>query len=225
MNITKKHGEIMSFRKIKPTKTNLMNLQERLHFANQGREFLDYKRQELILEIKKRWTSYLETREEFSRIFKKSLKALNGVYMKFSKSSMVLLSQVMKGQRSVSVKVHQVKDVGVKIPKIRHEQVIRNQLPSYAHSSSPVELDRLIDEILPEFISIMLQHAEKEDIMLKFAHNFKNLNRRMNSLKFIIIPELEQQIKRIKTLLEEYERENFVRFKKTKDMIERKYDA
>ena len=49
--------------------------------------------------------------------------------------------------------------------------------------------------------------------------NFKKINRRLNGLKNIIIPELELNIKGIKGKLEEIERENFVRLKKTKDLI------
>ena len=47
----------------------------------------------------------------------------------------------------------------------------------------------------------------------------KQINRRINGLKNVITPRLESQIKQIKDILEEIERENYVRLKKTKDLI------
>ena len=61
--------------------------------------------------------------------------------------------------------------------------------------------------------------AELENKMIKYAFNFQKINRRINGLKNIIIPKLEVDIQKIKVMLEELERENFIRLKKTKDII------
>ena len=55
--------------------------------------------------------------------------------------------------------------------------------------------------------------------MLKFAFNFKKIDRRINALKNIIIPNLQGEIKTIKDILEEIEREEYVRLKLTKKII------
>ena len=47
----------------------------------------------------------------------------------------------------------------------------------------------------------------------------KKINRRIRGLKNVIIPELQLEIKKIKEILEENERENYVRLKNTKDLI------
>jgi len=54
---------------------------------------------------------------------------------------------------------------------------------------------------------------------LKHALNFKKINRRINGLKNVIIPRLKLNVKHIKTILEEVDRESFVRLKKIKDII------
>ena len=64
-----------------------------------------------------------------------------------------------------------------------------------------------------------MKTAELEDIMLKFAFNFKKIDRRINALKNIIIPNLQSDIKTIKDILEEIEREEYVRLKITKNKI------
>jgi len=55
--------------------------------------------------------------------------------------------------------------------------------------------------------------------LLKVALSFKKINRRINGLKNVIITRLGSNIKQIKEILEEIERENYVRLKKTKDLI------
>ena len=58
--------------------------------------------------------------------------------------------------------------------------------------------------------------------MLNIALNFKKINRRISGLENIIIPELRLDITTIKKILEESDREGFVRLKKTKNLINKK---
>ncbi|MFX1317386.1 MAG: V-type ATP synthase subunit D, partial [Promethearchaeota archaeon] len=57
------------------------------------------------------------------------------------------------------------------------------------------------------------------DILLKLIFNLKKISRRINGLRNVIKPQLILDIKTIKELLEELDRENFVRLKKTKSLI------
>ena len=60
----------MSFRAIKPTKTNLMNLQKRLSFAVKGEKFLELKREQLMDQIKHHWSDYEKSRDIFFQIYR-----------------------------------------------------------------------------------------------------------------------------------------------------------
>jgi len=68
----------------------------------------------------------------------------------------------------------------------------------------------------------MIELSEIEDIMLKHSLSYKKITRRIHGLENIIIPALNSEIKRIKNILEELQRENFVRLKNTKDLIYKK---
>jgi len=72
---------------------------------------------------------------------------------------------------------------------------------------------------LKDFFQNIFRFSEREDLMLKHALNFKKINRRINGLKNVIIPRLRSNIKQIKAILEEVDRESFVRLKKIKDLI------
>jgi len=75
------------------------------------------------------------------------------------------------------------------------------------------------------FFEQIIVYAKLEDIMLKISFSYKKINRRIKGLKNVIIPELQFDIKKIKDILEENERENYVRLKNTKDLITREIQS
>ena len=76
--------------------------------------------------------------------------------------------------------------------------------------------------MLKDLITKIITFAESENIMHKAGSDYKKVNRRINGLKNVIIPDLEMDIKKIREILEEVQRESFVRLKKTKDLIKKK---
>ncbi|MFX0042884.1 MAG: V-type ATP synthase subunit D [Candidatus Hodarchaeota archaeon] len=208
----------ISFRKIRPTKTNLMNLQKRLKFALKGENFLEYKREQLIQQIRKLWLDFESHRNNFIAIFRKSMIKLNQTYKEMGKRDFILISGISKLQLKPTIEIKYIKELGIINPKINYSLVSKQQLPAYSFEYTSHFIDDL-SIILKEFFKRLILLAEKEDFLLKTAMNFKKINRRLNGLKNIIIPELELNIKDIKGKLEEIERENFVRLKKTKDLI------
>ena len=67
----------LSFREIKPTKTNLISLEKKLALAEKGATFLEFKREQLIAQIKSKNQIYQDKLEQFLETVKKSL-----IYMK-----------------------------------------------------------------------------------------------------------------------------------------------
>ena len=110
------------------------------------------------------------------------------------------------------------KKAGIIIPKIKYELIQEEKLPAYTFGNTSHYLDDLIN-VLKIFFEELIQFSEIEDLILKHAINFKKINRRINGLKNLIIPRLKFNIKKIRGILEEIERENYVRLKKTKDII------
>jgi len=64
--------------------------------------------------------------------------------------------------------------------------------------------------------------TEKENAIYKLAEELKKTQRQVNALKYIIIPNYERAIYNIIATLEEREREDFVRLKKIKAILERR---
>ena len=65
----------------------------------------------------------------------------------------------------------------------------------------------------------------KLDSNLNISYSYRKINRRIKGSKNIIIPEFQLDIKKIKDILEENERENYVRLKNTKDLITKEVES
>ena len=65
----------------------------------------------------------------------------------------------------------------------------------------------------------MLELAETEKAVLLLAEDIEKTRRRVNALEYVMIPDLERNIKYISMKLEENERANTTRLMKVKDMV------
>ncbi len=211
--------KIVSFKEIRPTKTNLLNLQKKLDFTVKGEDFLSFKREQLIDQIKHTWPEYQLHRKKLLNVYRRAMLKLFQAYKEMGSRDLKLISNLSRIQRSPKINIRYEKIIGNMVSKIDYVLLEEGRLPAYSFSNTSPYLDDLINEILKDFFENLIRLAETEDMLLKFAYNFNKLNRRINGLKNIIIPNLQLEIKKIKEILEENERENYVRFKKTKDLI------
>ncbi len=195
-----------------------MSLQKKLTFAVKGENFLKFKLEQIIFEIKKNWDNYLEQREIFLKLYKETMIKLNQTYKEMGKREFNLISKLSKIQYNPKIDVNYTKKIGTLVPTIDYELIREELLPAYSFENTSHYLDDLIILLIKFFKSLIIV-AQTEDILLKLSLTFKKINRRINGLKNVIIPELQIDIKKIKAVLEEIERENYIRLKNTKNLI------
>ena len=195
-----------------------MELQKKLNFAERGKNFLEFKREQLIIQIQKYWKEYQLQQKEFFSLFRKAMLQLNATYKEMGKKNFNIISSISKIRLKPMIDLKYKKKAGIIIPSIDYQLLQERQLPGYSFETTSHYLDKLIT-ILKEFFGKLIRSAEIEDLMLKFAFNFKKIDRRINALKNIIIPNLQSEIKTIRDILEEMEREEYVRLKLTKKII------
>lgn len=195
-----------------------MRLQKRLTFAVKGENFLKFKLEQIIFEIKKNWDNYLKQREIFLKLYKDTMIKLNQTYKEMGKREFNLISKLSKIQYNPTITVNYIKKIGSLVPIIDYELIREELLPAYSFENTSHYLDDLII-LLIKFFQSLIVVAQSEDQLLKLSLTYKKINRRINGLKNVIIPELQIDIKKIKAVLEEIERENYVRLKNTKNLI------
>ena len=171
-----------------------------------------------MVEIKENWDNYLESREIFIDLYKETMIKLHQTYKEMGKRDFKLISKLSKLQYKPTIDVTYFKKIGSLIPVIEYELIKEELLPAYSFENSSHYLDDLII-VLEKFFEQLIVFAKLEDVMLKISLAYKKINRRIRGLKNVIIPELQFEIKKIKEILEEDERENYVRLKNTKDLI------
>ena len=193
-------------------------MQKKLLFACKGQNFLEFRREQLIFQIKKLWKDYNTHRKELLKLLKESLNFLTQTYEEMGKNGVNLISKLSRIQYKPRINIQTVKKMGIVVSQVDYELFQEEKLPAYTFENTSHYLDDLIIK-LKEFFNKIKEFSEIEDLILKVAINFKKINRRINGLKNVIIPKLESTIKQIKEILEEIERENYVRLKKTKDLI------
>jgi V/A-type H+-transporting ATPase subunit D len=197
-----------------------MSLNKRLMFAVKGENFLKFKLEQIMLEVKENWKNYIGNREIFVELYKETMIKLNQTYIEMGKRNFRLISNLSKLQYKPKIDIKYVKKIGTLVPIIEYELIRDELLPAYSFENTSIYLDDLII-VLIEFFEKLIVLAKYEDIMLNLAKNYKKINRRILGLKNVIIPELTEDVKKIKGILEENERENYVRLKNTKDLINR----
>ena len=195
-----------------------MSLQKTLTFAVKGENFLKFKIEQIIFEIKKNWGNYLKQREIFLKLYKDTMLKLNQTYKEMGKREFNLISKLSKIQYNPKIAVNYIKKIGTLVPIIDYELIREESLPAYSFENTSHYLDDLIILLIKFFQSLIIV-AQSEDLLLKLSLTYKKINRRINGLKNVIIPELQIDIKKIKAVLEEIERENYVRLKNTKNLI------
>ena len=195
-----------------------MSLQKRLTFAVKGENFLKFKLEQIIFEIKKNWDNYLKQREIFLKLYKDTMIKLNQTYKEMGKREFNSISKLSKIQYNPKIAVNYIKKIGTLVPIIDYELIREELLPAYSFENTSHYLDDLIILLIKFFESLIIV-AQSEDLLLKLSLTYKKINRRINGLKNVIIPELQIDIKKIKAVLEEIERENYVRLKNTKNLI------
>ncbi|MFW9821674.1 MAG: V-type ATP synthase subunit D [Candidatus Thorarchaeota archaeon] len=222
MNIIRKRCKsTISFREFKPTKTNLMNLQKRLNFGVKGVSFLELKQEQLIFEIKNLWNDYKRLRKKFLNLLIEVMIKLNETYKEMGKNNFKIISSLSKIQFKPLINIRYIKKIGNIVPDIEYDLIKDENLPAYSFEYTSHFLDDLITMLISLFKK-MIKLSEIEDIMLKHSISYKKITRRIHGLENIIIPSLNSDIKKIKDILEELQRENFVRLKNTKDLIYKK---
>ncbi len=195
-----------------------MSLQKRLNFAIKGETFLEFRREQLIFQINELWNNYNTLRKKFLNLFSRSLRYLNQSYEEMGKNEINLISKLSRIQYKPRINITNVKKLSILISQVEYEIFEEEKLPAYTFENTSHYLEDLIIS-LKKFLECLSKFSEIEDLMLNVSINFKRINRRINGLKNVIIPKLKSDIKKIKEILEEVERENYVRLKKTKDLI------
>jgi V/A-type H+-transporting ATPase subunit D len=210
----------MSFGKqVIATKIELIKIRRSMQISKMVHKILDDKREVLLKKIDEMIDEANKAREDIWDPLDDIYKSIFQSYLTLGNS--VIQSLASSTPPSISVDVHIKRIVDVKIPSL--EVSTKNKSPNltYGFSYTNSSLDqatKLIRDILPG----ICKAAEYENAIFSLAKELEKTQKLINALEYVIIPQYQNALTFIKSTLEEREREEFVRLKKVKAVIERK---
>jgi len=205
----------MPVTEVRPTRINLIRTKKTLKQSKSGLELLERKRDVLMRELRHFTYDAKKLREELNSILARAFQHL-------------IESKVIMGPESVenvalafSLKENFILDhrsiMGVTVPLIKFQRE-QDVTPEYGFANTNVMLDKTFNEF-SDVLEQIAQLAELEGAAFKIAYDIQKTQKRVNALKHVFIPQYTEIVNRIELVLEEKEREEFIRMKKSKKMI------
>jgi len=201
---------------VHPTRMELLTLKKRMTLAERGHDLLKEKRDALVMQ-------FFDILEDVGRIRRELVNALKDAFETLTMAKM-LMGPLKVEEAAMGVEPFYDVDVslqnimGVKVPLLRVKE--KGSVASYSFATTSAKLDEAVQKFR-EALKLTVKLAEVETAIRKMAEEIDRTKRRVNALKYIVIPKLENTIRYISLHLEEREREDLFRLKRVKQLLER----
>ena len=203
---------------ITPTRMVLNQLKGRLKTASRGHKLLKDKRDELM----RQFMEVIRLNKELRlRVEAGLTEAFGALTVASAVMSPELLEQALMYPRQsveLSVKYKNIMSVNVPQYSFSTKTADAGEIYPYGFAQTSGELDVAMQAISNVFED-MLELARVEKTMQLLAEEIEKTRRRVNALEYVMIPELEGNIKYISMKLEENENATKVRLLKVKEMV------
>lgn len=207
----------MSQLSVPPTRTNLLRFKKGLQQAHSGSDVLEKKRDILMIEFRNFIYDTNRTRQEVAAELKLALESLEKASAYMGLENIEKLAQSTAASPQFSIDYRGI--MGVPVPLVKAESV--EAQPEYGFLGTHVYLDAAFKRFR-DLLDKMFRLAELQESVYRIADSVATTQRRVNALKQIYIPRYQQTVDAIQIVLEEQEREEFVRTKKVKSIIEKR---
>ena len=203
---------------VTPTRMVLNQLKGRLKTARRGHKLLKDKRDELMRQfmdvVRQNKVLRIRVEEGLTQAFA-SLQVASSIM-----SPEMLEQALLYPRQSVELGMDFKNIMSVNVPL--YSFTTKNNDPSeiypYGFAQTSGELDDALDKLARVFED-MLELAQVEKTMQLLAEEIEKTRRRVNALEYVMIPDLEKNIKYITMKLEENENSTKVRLLKVKEMV------
>ena len=203
---------------VTPTRMVLNQLKGRLKTARRGHKLLKDKRDELMRQ-------FMDVIKQNKVLREKVEQGLTEAFASMQVASSLMSPEMLEQsllypRQSVELGIQYRNIMSVNVPVYSFST--KNNDPSeiypYGFAQTSGELDDALGKIADVFQD-MLELAQVEKTMQLLAEEIEKTRRRVNALEYIMIPELEGNIKYISMKLEENENSTKVRLLKVKEMV------
>jgi len=208
----------MAKKQINPTRMELTRIKRKLVTAKRGHKLLKDKRDELMRQFLEMVRVNKVLRENAERGLQVATQ--NFALARASMSEETMETALLIPSCEVYMEAREKNITSVVVPQfeIKLRTADESDIYSYGLAFTGIDLDiaiKSLNDVLPDLLKL----AEVEKSCQLIAMEIEKTRRRVNALEYILIPEMQENIKFITMKLDENERSTQIRLMKVKDMI------
>ncbi|MCL2135064.1 MAG: V-type ATP synthase subunit D [Candidatus Bathyarchaeota archaeon] len=200
---------------VSPTRISLIQTKKTLKLAETGREVLEHKRDILLRELRNSIVEAEQKRDILTKALAVAYQSLREANI--SKGSENISNAVLGSPSRANYYVDARSIMGVVVPLVK-TQTEHNVKPEYGFLNTNSDLDKAFRQFLIVF-ELIGELAKIEGTAFQLANAVNRTQRRVNALKYVLVPKYHDTVKWIELVLEEKEREEFIRTKRIKNML------
>ena len=194
--------------KMAPTRGNLVKLQKSLTQARSGHDLLEQKRQVLMMELVKYIDQAKDLQRDIAKVFEDAYTSLRRANVSLGIDTVEDIAISVPRTDEIVVRLRSV--MGVEIPDI--DELDCTIHPSFSFYGSTSAMDEAFLSFR-KVLQMLVRLAEVETSVYRLAVQIRRTHRRVNALEKVVIPAGMAETVFINGVLEEGEREDFVRMK------------
>jgi V/A-type H+-transporting ATPase subunit D len=199
---------------VNATRMELLNLKKRLNIAKRGHKLLKQKQDELLRILQKTINKLSSMRKEVEEQLVGALKQFFLAHAYQDKNIFEGSFLMLDTDIELSMDVERVMNV----PLPKYQKKLEGNIVSYGFAMTSPALDVALKSLMKVF-ERLIEMAELEKRIILLAEEMDKTRRRVNALEYILIPEIESNVREINMKLEEREREKNSRLMIIKDVI------
>ncbi len=199
---------------IKPTRSELIKLKNKIKLAKSGYKLLKKKRDGLILEFFDILKQSKSVRGEMTEKYKQALEKIN--IARINNSDLEIESAAIAVKNSPVIDVETKNIMGVVVPNISHSNIKKDIFTRGYGLHTSADISRAA-EAYEELLEFIIMVAEVETSMMRLLEEIDKTKRRVNALEYEVLPKLHKAKQFIELRLEEQERETIFRSKMIKN--------
>ncbi|MFA9515894.1 V-type ATP synthase subunit D [Halopenitus sp. H-Gu1] len=199
---------------VKPTRKNLMAIEDRIELSERGHDTLEQKRDGLIMEFMDVLDQAQDVRSDLSADYERAQRTIDMARAMEGDVAVRGAAAALKEHPEITTRSKNI--MGVVVPQIESSKVKKSlDERGYGLLGSSARIDEAADAY-EELLETIILAAEVETAMKKMLEEIETTKRRVNALEFTLLPQLYENQEYIEQKLEEQEREEIFRLKKIK---------
>jgi V/A-type H+-transporting ATPase subunit D len=200
---------------ISPTRISLIQTKKTLKLAETGRQVLERKRDILLRELRNSIYDAEQIRSNLTVALNAAYQSLRAANI--AKGSETISNVALGSPYSANYLIDTRSIMGVTVPLVEFQKQ-KSHKPDYGFANTNAALDKAFKQF-QDVLKLVGDLAKAEGTTFQLANDVNRTQRRVNALKYVLIPKYRDAVKWIELVLEEKEREEFVRTKRIKNMI------